>query len=198
MEPDIGGVDSYCRSCGRRIAAKERFCRHCGRSSTIIDEGPTVHARFAGKSQVGGLLIIISGVLSLICLPMLSRFFDLTWGGEGFTYLEVYMNSFHYVYWVLAILGVISVVGGLLALIGASYRGALTGGFASLLGPAGAIGFAGLLLVGTSKSDFLSTEIEESGVVWSEPSRNLVAQRKHAPVGEFPSDSLQKSPFVRR
>lgn len=200
MESDSGFVDGYCRSCGRRITQRDRYCAACGRPNSVLDEErPSTLG--AGNARTGGLLLILSAVLSLISLPIMKGYLDsMDLPSYSLVYLgAIYLlrDVFVYVAVFLGIMASVSILGGLAAISGGSFTWARAGGITSVFGMSGAIGMAGLILIFASKGEFRGQPIAEQGLGPQEP-RRPNSPSKRGEYGQPAGDSLQKSILVRR
>jgi hypothetical protein len=194
-ESNIGFGQGYCRSCGRRITSQERFCIYCGKPNTILDEEETP-SKGAGMSRLGGALVVLSAILSLAGLWLIvgavNSIQSSSYNDSGA--VDTYKSIVSFVAVILGILAVFAIVGGLSALNGVSYSMAFFGAIASVLGPAGAIGLAGLVLITTSESDFKPANIEVGGLGPQGPH----ATYSDGSVERIPAEELKKSPYMRR
>lgn len=197
MESDLGYGDGYCGNCGRRISQRQRFCAHCGRQNGVLDQGP--RASGAGMASLGGWLLLVSAGLSFLSLPLLTSYLDsMDFGSYGiliFSLLSVFQSVFHYIAGTLAVLGVITVFGGVAAIFRGSYWWARAGGVASVFSMAGVIGLAGLILICASKNEFRNEPAAEQGNLG--PQRPPGAHREGG-SGLSPGESIKSSLFVGR
>ena len=181
------------------MTSQERFCQYCGRSNAILDEEP-VQWTGEGEAKTGGYLIILSAVLSLISIPVIWGYLDsLEFNSELmiFSGLATYKDIFAFIAGVLLVLGVLSILGGVSALSVGNYRWAFLGGLASVFSVAGALGFAGLMLVRTSRGSFRSVKGESVGGLGPDgPREPQVAFR--GSEHESKGGTFDKSLFMRR
>ncbi|OGS41477.1 MAG: hypothetical protein A3K67_04060 [Euryarchaeota archaeon RBG_16_62_10] len=133
-------------SCGRAIAWDANVCPFCGKDYRVA-------AKAAPKQTlmptIGGILILLSGIFEIVAGGLLATestaLMPVTFGLSG---LFVVCGI------VVAILGVIAVVGGYYAIQRKNFNLALVGGIFSLLGLYIIVPLIGLILVLVSKDEF--------------------------------------------
>ena len=149
----------HCSSCGRIMGEGARFCQICGHDR--MPEAPQGAVRKdAGLSGTGGVLLILSSAVSFIGIPFL---LDATSGSDSHSLLSRSHDFMLGLCVVIALCGVVTLIGGVLSLNKSSYNTAVAGGLLSVFGMGMVLGLAGLICVVTSKADFGSYQTPSGG-----------------------------------
>jgi hypothetical protein len=201
VESSSDAGEGYCRSCGRRIPPRDGFCFYCGKPNSILEETSVITGG-PGMSKIGGAFLIVSAMFSLISIPIILNIFrNDNLDGNQFDYFlriafsGLLSNTVDYVLGALAIFAVISIIGGLSAIVGGSYTWAFVGGLASVFSVAGIIGLAGLILITTSKNDFESSHKDTSSGLGPQGPLGPLSPRGQE---RDPAESIKDSMLARR
>jgi len=135
-----------CVKCGRTIAWDANVCQFCGHDYRMAN-APAAPKETV-KPIIGGVLIILGAMVELYVGYVLA------WTGEAFSGITFGMSDFLTVCGaIVLILGIVALLGGVLAIMRKVYGLALLGGILSL--PGGLIpGLVGLILVAMSHDEF--------------------------------------------
>ena len=149
MEASNQGKTRNCTSCGRAIAWDANVCQYCGKD---YREGAQVAPKkHSVMPLIGGVFIIIAGVIEIYYGAVLitgGQFFaDMPVIGDTMTDILTICGA------ILAILGLVAILGGAFALMRKHFGLAILGG---VLGLPGFFIFAliGLILVAVAKEEF--------------------------------------------
>ena len=141
----------FCPKCGKEIAGSPAFCPHCG---TRL--GPGQAANKPKLSVIAGVLDIIGGGLGLLTGLGLLIFFAIVFNVAAVE--DDILYGFFYAvlvpcFLVIAVGGVMAIVGGIYALKRKNWPVALIGAIAAALGM-GVLGIAALVLTVLAKDEF--------------------------------------------
>jgi len=147
-------------------------------------------------------LLIISAVLSFVSIPLMINYMDSvdfsSYSSVRFNTFYLFKDIFHYIAGFLVVMGVVAVLGGLTAIFRGNFWWARAGGIASVFSLAGAIGFAGLILIYASKNEFKRSLTAEHGGLGPQEPRSPGAARAEGEYRGPSEESLRKSLFVGR
>ena len=145
-----------CHECGRLIEVDSHFCQYCGHELPGEEKKVEIEREIASRTKpavpiIGGLLVIFSSIFVFITIWIVRDM-------RGETIVR-YVSSYYWPDWflgILAIFGVVGIIGGLSAIMRLSQTLAIIGGILSTFGLGWIIGVVGLVLIAASGKEFRS------------------------------------------
>jgi hypothetical protein len=149
MEASNQGKTRNCTSCGRAISWDANVCQYCGKDYRA--EAQVAPKKHSVMPLIGGVFIIIAGAIEIYYGAVLIT------GGAFFANLPIIGDTMQNILTacgaILAILGIVAILGGAFALMRKHHGLAILGGVLGLPGYF-IFGLIGLILVAVSKEEF--------------------------------------------